>query len=117
MRVRTGWSGETQSNVWQKVAIELEEDDLARMLMEHGLPSFLHERLPALVAYELLQSQADILLLRKLITLGYPQDKALTRVNELSQMIAAIMASAHEKIAEVDEPEQPSPEKTSQFTW
>lgn len=38
MRVRQGWSGEFTPNQWGKLDIDVDEDDLYRMLIENGLP-------------------------------------------------------------------------------
>lgn len=79
MRVRMGWSGETESNVWQKFDIELEQDDLIRIFRENDLPIGLDERLPTRVCYQLLQNEAEWLLINKLRQFGYPADKAGSR--------------------------------------
>jgi len=80
VRVRMGWSGETESNVWQKLDVELEQDDLVRIFRENDLPDGLHERLPTKVCYQLLQNEAEILLVTKLKALGYPNEPANARI-------------------------------------
>lgn len=77
-----GWSGETDSSTWQKVDIELEQEDLLRLFRENDLPVELNERLPTKVCFQLLQNEAEILLLRKLVSLGYPADKANVRIGQ-----------------------------------
>ena len=75
-----GWSGETESNVWQKLDVELEQDDLVRIFRENDLPDGLHERLPTKVCYQLLQNEAETLLLTKLKSIGYPVETANARI-------------------------------------
>lgn len=100
VQVRTGWSGEVEPNVWRKVDVELEEEDLHRLMLEHSLPEYFHERLPVVVAFELLQAHSEILLLRKLTTLGYPADKATARIRELAEAMATVIAQAQQKLAD-----------------
>jgi hypothetical protein len=78
-----GWSGETESNVWQKFDIELEQEDLVRIFQENDLPLKLDERLPTRICYQLLQNEAEFLLLNKLRQFGYPADKAGDRQAKL----------------------------------
>lgn len=80
MHVRMGWSGETSNNVWQKMDVELEQEDLLRIFREHELPETLHERLPTKVCFQLLQNEAEALLLNKLKLMGYPIEKANARM-------------------------------------
>lgn len=89
-----GWSGETESNVWQKLDIELEQDDLIRIFRENDLPDGLHERLPTKVCYQLLQNEAETLLLTKLKAFGYPAEKANAR-------IAVAMGSSNEIVTTI----------------
>lgn len=98
MRVRLGWSGETESNTWHKVDIELEEEDLTRLLRENQLPEELSARLPTKVCFQLMQNDAEVLLLAKLRNLGYPHDKANARIATLidgsNEIIAAVKRAA-----------------------
>jgi hypothetical protein len=101
VRVRLGWSGETSDNVWQKVDVELEEDDLARILREAEMPEGLSARLPAKVCYQLMQNEAEFMLLGKLKFLGYPVDKAQARqavllgsTQEILTSISAMLSAA-----------------------
>ena len=80
VRVRMGWSGEVESNVWQKLDVELEQDDLIRLFREHDLPDGLHERLPTKVCYQLVQNECELLLLTRLKALGYPAERANNRM-------------------------------------
>lgn len=99
MRVRMGWSGETDSNVWQKFDVELEQDDLIRIFRENDLPDGLHERLPTKVCYQLLQNEAEMLLLSKLRAFGYPHDKASSRIAELLAGTVGIVDMVKKKLA------------------
>jgi hypothetical protein len=94
LRVRMGWSGETDTNTWHKVDIELEQEDMLRLFREHDLQVELNERLPTKVCFQLLQNEAEMLLLRKLITLGYPVAKANAR-------IAVALGSTHEIVTAI----------------
>jgi len=96
VRVRMGWSGETQPNTWQKVDIELEQEDLVRIFRENDLPDDLHTRLPTKVCYTLLQNEAETLLLSKLRTLGYPVEKANARM-------AVLMGSSNEIVTQIQQ--------------
>lgn len=91
MHIRMGWSGETESNVWQKFDIELEQEDLTRLFRENGLPDGLDQRIPTRVCFQLLQNEAETLLLGKLTALGYPGDQASTRTAALNKQTAAIV--------------------------
>lgn len=90
-----GWSGETSSNVWQKVDVELEQEDLLRVFRERQLDPELNERLPTAVCFQLLQNEAEFLLLQKLKTLGYPLDKAAAR-------LAVVMSSTKEIVEAIN---------------
>lgn len=81
MKVRHGWSGEVKPNVWAKAQVELEEEDLRRLLVQIGLPDFF----PISVshAYQLLEVEAERLLTVKLIArYGYDGDAALAALTE-----------------------------------
>jgi hypothetical protein len=94
-----GWSGETESNVWQKLDIELEQDDLIRIFRENDLPDGLHERLPTKVCYQLLQNEAETLLLAKLKTMGYPVDRANARIAVNLGSTGEIISTIKQKLA------------------
>lgn len=89
-----GWSGETATGTWQKVDIELSEEDLSRLMLEKGFDEKLPARLPVKICYQLLQNEAEVLLLSKLKTIGYPQDQATARqavlVGSTQQIVEAI---------------------------
>lgn len=101
MRVRLGWSGETSNNTWQKVDVELEEEDLIRLLREADLPDELNQRLPAKVCYQLLQNEGEILLLLKLKNLGYPAEQADTRIGQLLAVSRDIVEAIKTKLQPV----------------
>lgn len=98
MRVRMGWSGETESNVWQKLDVELEQDDLVRIFRENDLPDGLHERLPTKVCFQLLQNEAETLLLGKLRRMGYPEGTANARIAQLLGSTGEIVATIKQKL-------------------
>lgn len=99
MRVRMGWSGETEPNTWQKLDVELEQDDLERIFRENDLPDGLHERLPTKVCFTLLNNEAESLLLSKLRLLGYPADKANARMAVLLGSTTEIVNTIKERLA------------------
>lgn len=66
MKVRHGWSGEVKPNVWGKASVELEEDDLRRLLVQAGLPG--DHPVSVANAYQLLEVEAERLLTAKLIS-------------------------------------------------
>lgn len=99
MRVRMGWSGETESNTWQKFDIELEHEDLERVLMEHGFEPTIGQRLPTQVCYQLLQNEAERLLVTKLTSFGYPADKATSRIAVLVGQTRDIVGAINAKLA------------------
>lgn len=98
MRVRMGWSGETESNIWQKADVELEQDDLVRLFREHDLPDGLHERLPTKVCFQLLQMEAEMCLLTKLRTMGYPVGRANDRLAHLMTATTEIVATIKDRL-------------------
>lgn len=93
-----GWSGETQTNVWQKVNVELEQEDLLRLLVEYQIPEELVTRLPTKLLFQLLQNEAECLLLNKLRTLGYPLDKANARMAVLLGQTNEIVAAVRDQL-------------------
>lgn len=96
--MRVGWSGETSTNIWQKADIELEEDDLSRLLREADLPEGLAVRLPAKVCYQLMQNEAEIMLMTKLMNLGYPDVQANERIAQLLRANEAIITAIKSKL-------------------
>ena len=99
MRVRMGWSGETQPNTWQKLDVELEQEDLERIFRENDLPEGLHDRLPTKVCFTLVNNEAEALLLNKLRSLGYPVDKANARMAVLLGSTNEIVTTIKDKLA------------------
>lgn len=94
MRVRLGWSGETQTNVWEKADVELDETDLVRVLMSAGLPQdSVMSQMRTQIAYTLLCNEAEFMLLGRLKEVGYPRDKANTRQNLLTGQNTAILGA------------------------
>lgn len=78
-----GWSGETESNNWRKFDVELEQEDLTRILRENDLPDGIDERLPTKLCFQLLQNEAECLLLEKMKSVGYPTVRADERISFL----------------------------------
>jgi hypothetical protein len=77
-----GWSGETSSNVWRKASIELDSDDLARLLREYDLDAVnaydTHE------LYELLDLECERLLTVKVAQLvGASQEETKSRLSNV----------------------------------
>lgn len=87
MRVRLGWSGETEANKWAKADVELEEEDLRRLLTSNGIDAALLDRLPVRLCYALMEAEAEShLLLRLTRQHGYPKDAARVRLAELDRI-------------------------------
>jgi hypothetical protein len=86
VRVRHGWSGEIKPNQWAKLDIELEEDDLRRLLLAAKVPvDDVTVLLPA--AYQLLEAEAEILLYATLMTrYEFPEAEARTRIADLTKI-------------------------------
>jgi hypothetical protein len=86
VRVRQGWSGEVKPNVWAKFDVELEEEDLRRLLAAsplggNGVPG----ELSTTLAYRLLEVEAERLVTVKLVTrYGFDYDAGTTKINELT---------------------------------
>lgn len=97
MRVRLGWSGEIEPNVWSKADVELEEEDLQRMFYAADLPVDHHWNVPTKICFHLLKNEAEALLLARLITQGYPQDKAEARIATLEQQNAVLLNAVRVK--------------------
>jgi hypothetical protein len=99
MQIKRGWSGETETNVWRKVDIVLDESDLNRLLRENDLPDELAERLPVKVCEALLHNEAETLVLMRLTRFGLPQDEANAQIARLITATRAIVAEIKEKLA------------------
>lgn len=98
MRVRQGWSGETESNVWQKSDVELDEVDLQRMLADAEISAG-PEKLSTSVAFKLLLNEAEFLLLGKLKEQGFPAERASNRQATLSRQNEAILRAVKSALA------------------
>jgi hypothetical protein len=64
MRIRAGWSGEMANQSWRKADVDCDESDLQRLANEHG---FDVARLTNAQAYQLLEAEANRLLIGQLI--------------------------------------------------
>lgn len=93
MRVRHGWSGEVESNRWAKFDIELEEDDLRRILVGNGIAPSTVDKLSLVNAYRLLEIEAERLVLFKLIRrYGYSRDSASQQLAGLATELQEILS-------------------------
>lgn len=105
VRVRAGWSGQTGTNpdTWGKADVELEEDDLRRLVSGICGPrdvDIVCKIIPTALAYQLLEVEAEILIYTKLmIRHGYPADQGRAKLDELRQQKAALSDKVHELAA------------------
>jgi hypothetical protein len=80
VRVRHGWSGEVGPNQWAKLDVELEEDDLRRILVPQGIEP---ANVSVGVAYLLLDIEAELSLTHKLVNkYGMKADARLAELRE-----------------------------------
>lgn len=100
MRIRQGWSGQVSSTPdrWAKFDIELEEDDLRRLLAAlPGYPAATMCILPTGVVFHLLEIEAEILVYTKLmLSYGYPAAEAQAKLTELRGRKAATLDKIRE---------------------
>lgn len=93
MRIKLGWSGETSPNVWVKTAVEVDEGDLLRVLRAVGLGNLDPIRLSTVEVYQLLDNEAERLLLAKLISrYGHDPVHGRAKLDELNAARAALTA-------------------------
>lgn len=91
MRVRHGWSGQTKRDVWAKFDVELEEDDLRRILAEADIAPSSHTGMFASTmavseCFQLLENEAERLVIAKLThRYGFPHDEAAAKLAALAQ--------------------------------
>lgn len=95
MQVKQGWSGEVSPNQWAKVDVTLDEDDLRRILLTAGLEEVDPANLPVYLVFQILDAEAERLVVAKLVTThGYEgqaqlaaaqanRQKALAKVRDL----------------------------------
>jgi hypothetical protein len=85
MQVRQGWSGEIRPSVWAKFDVELDEEDLRRILMAHPrYDAGVAVSLP--VAYKLLELEAERLVTLKLAhRYGYDAEAAAETITKLGR--------------------------------
>jgi hypothetical protein len=94
MRVRHGWSSEVAPNKWAKVDVELEEEDLRRLLHAAALTSQL-DIIPVHLAFSLLAVEAEALLTTKLITsYGMKDDGRLAQLSGIKAEVYARVRDA-----------------------
>ncbi len=99
MKVRQGWSGEVEPNRWAKFDIEVDEIDLIRILVEAGIPVEVGVDLPTATVFQILENEAERLVLVKLITrYNYPQAEGAAKVQKLAatrhQLLEAVSHSS-----------------------
>lgn len=97
MRVRTGWSGEIEPNVWVKVDVDLDETDLRRILITAKLAPELADILSTTVVFQLLEAEAECLIIAKLVArYGQPVENVAEKLSAhrrtKEKIIAAIKA-------------------------
>lgn len=89
MKIRQGWSGQVARDPdrWAKFDIELEEDDLRRMLLAGRVPEGIATKLiTTTTAFQLMELEAEILIYVKLIArYGYPAAEGTTKITELKK--------------------------------
>lgn len=101
MQVRLGWSGEIEPNVWRKADVTMDDFDLDRLLTQAGLPSFDTGALSTKVCFQLLQAEAELLLMGKLMNLGYPKAKASAKILQLEAENTHILKAIKAKFEKV----------------
>ena len=104
MQVRHGWSGETRPNGWDKTDVTVDEGDLARILITAGLPVEMSRSLSTTVAYQLLDIEAERLLIAKITRFGYPVEQAQQRLAELNAHRRAVLDKLSEHYAQPQHP-------------
>jgi hypothetical protein len=91
MKVKQGWSGEVESNKWAKVGVELDEDDLGRLLRQHGITTNPSD-VPLMMAFSILELMTERLVLLKLMVRhGYPQDQGVKELEESDLALKSLM--------------------------
>lgn len=94
-----GWSGETEPNQWNKADVTVDEGDLDRLLNEAGLPGGLGGKLPTKLVFQLLQNEAEMLLMTRLIGHGYPQEQGNGRIEAANNVNNIIIAQIKKQLA------------------
>lgn len=96
MHVTHGWSGEVRPNVWGKASVELDEEDLRRLLSAAEIP---HDVVLTVgEAYWLLEIEAERLLLQKLRSrYDYPKDEYAKKYARLSEEKEHVLGVVREK--------------------
>lgn len=99
MQVMQGWSGEVKPNQWAKVDVTLTDIDLLRILIGAGI-EIAPERVPIVLAYQLLDAEAERFVLAKLIRAhGYPPEQGKARLIELAQVSRDILTKIRDTVA------------------
>jgi hypothetical protein len=86
MRIRQGWSGEVEPGRWAKFDIELEEEDVFRILRKAGAGADDGARLTTGLVYQLLEAEAERLMYVKLTQrYGYPKAQSAAKIEKLEE--------------------------------
>ncbi len=96
VKVMLGWSGETD-NVWRKVDVTVDDTDLVRMLNEWDI-EVSDLTVSTKATFQLLQNEAETLLLKKLLDYGYPEGTARPRMDKLQTQNHAILTALGDKV-------------------
>ncbi len=100
MRVKHGWSGEVSTNRWAKVDVELDDEDLRRLVKERtglGVEALAH--LSHSAAFSLLESEAERLLYIKLCQRhGMDKDTVRGLCKEILDMQNGICAALRKNL-------------------
>ncbi len=107
MQLRQGWSGEVAPGRWAKFDITLEEEDLFRLIANAFGEDFDTDRLldeiPVSQAYQILEIEAEILVLSKLVVrYGMSGDQAVPQIDALRKQQNAILGQLRDGVVRVD---------------
>lgn len=93
MRVSIGWTGEIDG-AWHKAKVQLEEEDLRRLMSEHGMPDGFERILSTRICDELLQNEAEVLLLQRLARFGHESSAKRDLLTDKNRRIIAAVKAA-----------------------
>jgi hypothetical protein len=94
VKVRQGWSGEVAPSRWAKFDIELEEEDLRRLLVPVFAPQPPPTQVPVDLSFRVLEIEAEILVMTKLVArYGYPREEGKTKVIDLQRLRDRLLQS------------------------
>ncbi len=100
MEIRQGWSGEIGPNQWAKFDVTLNEGDLVRLLRKAGLGHLKPVEIPIADAFQILEAEAEILVIAKLVTrYGMPNDDAAEAMARMNANQQSTFAKLREDLA------------------